>query len=192
MAKAPIETAVGRTIHGRMDNVVYRSVDGETVLARRPRKTGLPPTDTQLGIRAKFREAAKYAKATLADPVRKQPYVDYAQAHGISNRRLFGLIVRDWWLPPVFGEIDATRYQRQAGGEIRVTVNDDVQVMSVTVKLKRQSDNVVLEQGAATYVGPHWRYVATTEAPADIPLVVEASATDRAENTSTESLGIST
>ena len=192
MAKAPIETAVGRTIHGRMDNVVYRSVDGETVLARRPRKTDKLPSQNQLGIRAKFREAIKYAKATMDDPDRLQPYLDYAEQHGIPKRLLFGLIARDWWRPPEFGEIDATRYQRHPGGEIRVTVNDDVHVMSVAVKLKRQSDNVVLEQGPATYVGPHWRYVATTEAPAGIPLVVEASATDRADHTSTESMGITT
>jgi hypothetical protein len=190
MAKAPIETAVGRVIHGTMDNVVYRVVEGDTFLARRPRPSGKPPTIQQIGIRDRFRESAKYAKAVLDDPVRKQPYLDFAAQHGITNRRLRGVIARDWWMPPVVGAIDINRYQRQVGDEIRVTVNDDVIVKSVLFKITRSDTNALLEQGPATYVGPHWRYVATTAAPAGVGLIVEIMAEDLAENQSIERMGI--
>ena len=67
---------------------------------------------------------------------------------------------------------------------------DDLEVTSVKLKLTRQSDGTPIEEGAATYLAPYFDYVAKTEAPAGIPLVVTVTATDHAGNESTASLAI--
>lgn len=193
MAKSPMETMVGREVRGRVDNVVYRKLLGEMILARRPRKFEKPPTDVQLGVRERFRLASAYAKGVIRDPARKQPYLDYVAEHNLTTARLFSIIARDFLRAPTVPDIHTDGYHRQPGGEIRLTVIDDTKVTGVTVSISRQSDGHVLESGTATYRSPYWYYVATTVAPAAPEmLVIKVTATDLAGNVSTETMGLST
>ena len=68
----------------------------------------------------------------------------------------------------------------------RVDNVDDCEVTGVTVRLTGKDDATLIEEGPATDDGGFWRYVAKTEAPAGLPLVLEVTATDRAENRSIE------
>jgi hypothetical protein len=184
MGKTPVNTALG-VVHGKIDDWVYREVEGETVIARRPRRTLREPTASQQDTRKRFREAAAYAKAVFADPIRKASYRTLAESRGVSNRRLFGFVVRDYTQPPVIDRIDVSKYARQPGNLIRVFAIDDAEVVSVKVQIKAQ-DGTVLEEDEAVMDGPYWRYEATTQIPPGSPVTVEAVATDRAANETTK------
>ena len=191
MAKAPINTWIGREIRGTSDDVVFRKVGGEFVIARRPRPTDNSPSEETLRRRKRFKQGAEFAKGVLCDSVRKEEYLAALAAHNIPSGQLFAMALRDWMKPPVIGLIDTSHYQRHAGDRIRITATDDLEVTSVKLKLTRQSDGAPIEEGAATYVAPYFDYVAKTEAPAGLPLVVTVTATDHAGNESTATLGIS-
>ncbi len=196
MGKAPIETMVGREVHGRVDNVVYRQLHGEAVLARRPRLPfKVPPSDEQLRVQGAFRQAAGHAYHVFHDADKaalKAEYAAAAERRGVPPDRLFPFIVRDKAKPPVIGKIDDTLYHRHVGDEIHIVATDDCKVTGVTVKITKQDDGTLIEQGPARDDGGFWRYVATAEAPAAVPLVLEVTATDLAENRTIERMGIMT
>ena len=76
---------VGREVHGRFDNVVYRQILGVAVLAHRPRPTVIPPTTRQREIRGGFKKAAGYAYKVFNDPAwadRKAAYQAITERRG--------------------------------------------------------------------------------------------------------------
>ena len=184
MAKSPLNTALGQ-VRGKIDVWVYRSLEGDTVIARRPRAREDNPTDSQKGTRERFRRAAQYAKAIFADPVRKADYLALALRRGIPASRLFAFIVQDYATPPVITEINLIDYHRQIGDPIKVFASDDGEIVSVTVKLKAP-DGSVLEEGPALFVDAFYRYIATTDLTAQSAVSVEAIAIDRPDNRTTK------
>jgi hypothetical protein len=188
MGKAPIETMVGREVHGTVDNVVYRQLYGKAVLARRPRPTLIPPTASQLNQRREFARAADFARTVFADPARKEAYRLLAERRGFPAGRLFAFIVRDWSRPPVIGVIDTSEYKGRIGDPIMVDVTDDGEVASVTMRLEK--DGVLIEEGAAQNIGGNWRYAATVAVPAGEPLALTITAKDLPGHKSIEKLGV--
>ena len=128
MAKLTLNSAL-HGIRGRIDNWVYRKFGAGMIIARRPEFTG-PASAAQLATREKFRAAAVYAKAVLADPVRQPPYQAAARAKGMS---LFAFIMGDFLNPPEVQAIDVTGYHGRAGDLIRMTSGDDFEIASVNV-----------------------------------------------------------
>lgn len=65
------------------DELVFKQRAGKTVISlpQPPRIDN--PTNAQLAVRSKFREAERYAKAVIADPVLKATYLARAEA-GVS------------------------------------------------------------------------------------------------------------
>lgn len=56
-------------ISGTMGDLVFkRTANGQTILARRPRKTNAEPSPAQNAQRERFKLASAYARAALADP----------------------------------------------------------------------------------------------------------------------------
>ncbi len=179
-------------VSGRVGGFVFRRCGRDVIMSRRPRPSAVAPSDLQLERQARFRMAASYAKAVYADPVRKEMYRELAQRRRIPASRLFGFIVRDHQKPPEILEIDTAAYQRHAGDTIRIDAIDDLEVVAVDIRISRLDDGTVLEQGAAAYTSPYWRYLAQAEAPAGVPLLVEVTAIDHADNRTTERRAIAT
>lgn len=121
------------------------------------------------------------AKAVCADPARRAAYAPIARQRRVSAGRLFSFIVGDFLGPPVVTEIGIRDYHRLPGDRIVVFAKDDGEVVSVEVALK-DTAGAVLESGPAASTPLGWRYVATTAAPSDGPLLVVATAQDRAGN----------
>ena len=189
MGSTPVNAALGK-LHGRIDDYVFREVENKTFVARRSRGMTVPPTAAQLEIRQRFLRAAEYAKAVCGDPLRKPWYVAKLVEKNIHPRRLFGVIVRDFYeAPEVVDIVHEPNYQRRIGDKIRIVATDDLAVESVHVKLTQQ-DGTLIEQGPAVYVGPDWFYTATVAAPAGVPLVIVATATDHAGNTGALNMGV--
>ena len=182
MAKTQLNSALNG-ISGGIDNWVYRSVRGRTVISRRGTNTN-PLTEPQLAVRERFRLAADYAKAAAADPVQQAIYAPFAKERGVS---LFSAMMTDYLKPPVVNVIDLTGYHGQIGQPIRVRASDDIEVMGVRVTLQAP-DLTVLEEGPAVLQFGTWVYAATTVRPAGgVPITITATATDRPGNLGTKS-----
>lgn len=174
MAPASRSSNLGQ-LSGRVDDWVYRRVNGQTVVSRRPQARGkIAATAAQATQRDKFSAAIAYAKRILNDPWHLRTYQVLARA---QNRRFDKLLVSDFLTPPTVEEIDVSDYQRVPGSRLTILAHDDVEVVSVRVTI-RTAEGTLIEEGAAQKEHEIWRYRATATAPAGA-LALTAVAIDR-------------
>lgn len=161
---------------GASGDIVFKKAYGRLIVSQKPKFKPGPPTEAQAVVRARFAASAKYAKAVMADPVARVPYVVAAEAR---NTGAFGLALGDYMNLPEVKEIDLAGYSGKIGDAIRVTATDDFELTSVKVTI-RNAAGAILEQGLAkaNFESIHV-YRATTVAPTDQMLTIEAAATDR-------------
>lgn len=163
-------------LSGRSGNLVYRQTNGTTVLASLP---SLPKrrraSAAQLQQRERFSQARFYAHTVLADAWQRRLYEQLAKAR---SQRAEQLAMRDFLTPPTVDEIDASTYQRRAGGLIRVLASDDIEVVSVEVAIHTAA-GVLVERGPAECDHGVWRYRTAQSAPSDADLMLTATAQDR-------------
>ncbi len=174
MAKVKLSPALTKA-SGKLGNVVFRRYHDEVVMSPRPDFSGHTPTPGQAAQQQRFKLAALYGKAVLADPVKKAVYETKAQARGIPA---FALTVADFLHAPAVEEIDLSGYTGKAGETIRITASDDFEVAGVEVGITA-ADGTVLEQGPATANDGVWNYVTTTALPDGQQVTIEVTATDR-------------
>jgi hypothetical protein len=164
-------------LSGQIGNVVFSERYGKTVISRKRGKNKGEPSAAQLAQQEKFTDASQYAKAVMADPQARIPYVEAART---VNTPVAGLIMEDYLRSPKVSNIDLSQYTRQPGGKILIRATDDFEVTAVAVTIK---NGQVVESGAAVksteQVG-RWVYTAT--AFANGALTVEATASDRPGN----------
>ncbi len=182
MAKITLNSAL-QGIRGRIDNWVYRKFGDRMIVARRPEFRG-PPSAGQLAVRERFKLAAAYARAALADPVSQTLYQTAAQSKGVP---LFAFAMGDFLNAPEVQSIDATGYRGRPGDLIKVSATDDFEVVTVDVVI-RNAASVVLEQGPATLIGGQWTYTATTVAAAGETVMIEATAKDHPSHSGSNAL----
>lgn len=180
MAKTQLNSAL-KGISGGIDNWVYRSVGGRTVISRRPTNTG-PVSDGQRLVRERFRLAADYARAGSIDPVQQAIYAPVAKEKGLS---LFVVMLTDYLKAPVVNAIDLSGYRGRIGDAIRVRASDDVGVTAVNIAI-RAEDLTVLEEGSAVLQFGTWVYTATTLRQPLVPVTIAATAVDHPGNTGTK------
>jgi hypothetical protein len=180
MPKFELNSAL-KGLSGMIDNWVYKRVDGELVLTRRPTFADGTPTPEQAAHRERFLAAAAYAKKALGDPVLRPFYVQLARERGKPSR-LFSFAVADFFGKPEVTAIDVSGYHGQTGESVKIEATDDTDVASVQVVIRDTATSTVIEQGGATRVDETWTYVATTTAPAGAVLSVTATAKDRPGN----------
>jgi hypothetical protein len=176
MAKVAFNSSL-RGLSGAIDNWVFRQVNDQTVISPRHKGPARAPSPAQIAQRDRFRRAQEYARKILADPCHRRVYDALAAG---AKRRAAKLLESDFLTPPVVEAIELYGYSGRPGDVIRVIATDDVEVVSVNVAL-RDADEI-LEEGPAARVHGVWVYPATTAAPVDRPLTIEAVATDRPGN----------
>jgi hypothetical protein len=167
---------------GRIGNVIYRQINGQTWVSPVPRPTKQPPTKAQQAHRERFRQASAYARQVCADP---QRHALYAKLVTDKTKTVYGTAIRDYLKPPEITAIDLDHYRGQAGDLIRIVAIDDTAVAEVTVQF-RACDGSLLEQGAAVRAGPCWEYRATSTIPGSRAIMVEVTAADHARNQTSE------
>lgn len=176
MAKVKLNPTL-EAIHGHVGDMVFKRFEGQEIVGKMPDRTGIVPTENQVAQQDKFRLAALYGKAVMADPATKKIYVDASGRLGVPA---FALTVGDFLNAPVVDEIDLSAYAGKIGDKIAVRASDDVEVQEVSVAIRDQG-GVVLEQGAAVFTANTgaWTYTATTALAQGQAVSIEVSATDR-------------
>ena len=79
---------------GKFGNVVFRSTPGGVVIAKRPARSSVKPSEAQMAQRQRFKEAAAYAKAALADP---QVRARYEERAAELSMRPYDLAISDFF-----------------------------------------------------------------------------------------------
>ena len=163
-------------MHGGMGKMVFKSREGQDIVAAKPDSVKQPNTPAQQEQKELFRKGVLYAKAVLADPVAVLPYEAKAKQ---LHKPVFALAVGDYLNPPVVDEVNVTGYHKHVGDAILIRAHDDIAVTGVTVSIVDNTQTAV-ESGAATYdaVSGTWKYVATKDASAKTSLTVTATALD--------------
>jgi hypothetical protein len=176
MAKVTLNPAI-IAIQGHVGDLVFKRFEGSEIVGKMPDRTGIVPSADQLAQQAKFRLAALYGKAVLADPQTKQVYDDASARKGIPA---FALSVGNFLNAPAVDEINLAAYTGKTGDKISVRASDDIEVQGVTVCIRAQG-GAVLEQGAAVFTPAtaSWTYTATTDLTVGQAVSIEVSATDR-------------
>ena len=147
------------------DLLVFRQRANKTIVADRPKLSGIPPSAAQLEIQQRFKKAVQYAKSAMLDPLIKAAYQVVAKLGQSSFNRAF----KDYQLAPEFDEdVNLSTYTGNAGEEITVSVMDDFQVTGVHVQILKP-DSSLLEEGDAVQSvnGLDWIYT-TTSVIADV------------------------
>jgi hypothetical protein len=175
MAKAILSPSLAG-IRGRVESFVYRQQNGQTVILPHtvPKDR---PSKAQKANRNRFSEAKDYAKAVLADPLRRACYRRLAAERKCPSN---ALLIANFLNPPTIELVDLDEYQGRVGDRVRVVAEDPIEVVSVTVTLRLASTGKVLESGDATRDHDVWVYLCSAVAENVREVRVEIAATNRA------------
>lgn len=178
MAKVSYNPVVKR-IQGQIGDLVFKRLQDRNLVARKPDLAGREPTPGQAAHRDRFRQATRYAKSVWTDPVRKAAY----QALTPSRKlHVFQLCVADYLNPPEIHATDLSAYTGGVNQPIRIVARDDVEVVSVRVRITGPGETLIEEGEAVRQAEDAWVYTTTAMAPAGQVLTVTVTATDRPGN----------
>ena len=170
---------------GALGEMVFRQVRGKVVVSRKGTMSA-EPTAGQTAHRARFKQAAAYGKSVMADEGVRALYEEVAKAKDVP---VFALTIADFFNVPSIVEVDASNYNGQAGGTIKVITADDFGVVNLNVVITDADEGNVIETGQAVEspVGTgYWLYTATSTAPAGILAGIQVTATDRPGGTAVQ------
>ena len=140
------------------DLLIFRQVDGQTVVAKPPQHSG-KVSDKQKAHRRRFQEAVFYAKEAIATPELAELYAAGAK----KGKKPYTVAVADFLNAPDIDEVNLSGYHGAVGDTIQVNASDDFEVKNVTVKIVNALGATVEEGAAIHKVGNWWTYTATTE-----------------------------
>lgn len=175
MAKVS-ENLVTTKIRGMIGGqLVFRSVDGETVVSAAPTPSSKPATEQQIAHREKFRQANYYARLVKADSALLPVYQLAFAESGYRNFNAF--IVTDYFRQPEIAAI----YVSETESGVQMTLAVAKLVGARTVQVIIQSpDSVELESGQAV-AGDNsqtWTYQVQDAGIAATGIQVVVTATD--------------
>jgi hypothetical protein len=176
MAKVKLNPVL-EAIRGKIGDLVFKRWGDEEIVGKIPDRSGVVPTEGQLAQMARFRLAALYGKAVMADAQSRTIYEDAAARKGTP---VFALTVGDFLNAPAVDEIDLSAYTGKTGDKIQVRASDDMEVKGVTVTIRDQS-GTALETAPAVWSAATalWVYTATTNLAQGQSASIEVNATDR-------------
>jgi hypothetical protein len=160
--------------------MVFRQVGNRTIVTGRAKKSTVL-TERMKAQRVRFKEASRFAKAKMLDPIAKAEYELLAKQLNLPSAYVAAM--GDYLKSPVIDKITAEGYAGQPGATITVSTADNFKVTGVKVSIL-QIDGTVVENGDAvnTPGETSWTYV-TTANNATLPgTKIKAEAFDRAGN----------
>ena len=134
-------------IRGMINQLVFRLVNGLTVVSRPPVRK-VPLSARQKLVVTRFTLGVQYAKSVLRDPGLKALYESACK----KGQSAFNLALSDYCKSPVIHEIDLSHFSSGSGNFIRAIVTDNFKVVSVRMRIEKP-DSTLLEEGEATAAG---------------------------------------
>ena len=180
MSKVTLNPIIDR-LSGSFGKIVFRQRGGVITMAHRPNVSGVVRTTAQLVQQERFRQAALYGHAALADPQMRLPY---AQAAERTGKPVFALVVADYLVAPVIDAVDLSSYTGKIGDKLIIHAHDDFEVTTVQVSLLDGS-GTELEKGPAVEEptgSGRWFYVTKAAVTPGTHVQVSVSASDRPGN----------
>ena len=181
------DNVLTKTYSGKFgDQIVYRVCEeGESVMAKPPKRSKRPITEAQADLRDKFKLAIEWAQVALSDPDMLAQY----EAMVKGRRTPYVLAIRNFMRPPRVTEINTTEYSGVIGSTITVTAKDDFKILGVKVRIK-DSTGTLIEEGncVRSLATGFWTYTATVAVANLTGVVVTAIAKDYPEHTGTLSV----
>jgi hypothetical protein len=162
------------------DTVVFKALKKHTVVITRPKRRKVRSVITKQQ-NAKFKDAAKYAKAQMGNAASK---AEYAKACTADKNTPYRVALTDYLTPPVIHYIRASGYDGTSGSVITIKATDDFRVVRVTVSIHDASGRW-LENGDATCqrLKPWiWKYLTTVSNPKPEGTVIKVVAFDKPGN----------
>ncbi|MDR1169542.1 MAG: hypothetical protein LBK97_01745 [Prevotellaceae bacterium] len=142
------------------DLLVFRQVDGQTIVSQTPGKSRTPESKKQAAHRKRFQQAVLYAQIAIESPETGERYKAVAAKKG---KKAFNLAVADFFNAPDIENIDVSGYCGNAGDQIRIIARDDFAVKSITVRIVNSDGSLVEEGEAVNSVSALWIYTATQD-----------------------------
>lgn len=163
---------------GQLGDLVFYELNGQPVSRRKGVFTDRR-SQRQLAHRDRVKQAAKWAKATTADPKQKAEYRAACQGHQTP----YNVAVRDFLTAPQVRGIDLGGYTGKQGEKLLIQAWDDFEVTEVSVAL-RNAEGHLIEEGPAEAVAGKgdWIYTAKTGVAGGQSVQVEVTAVDRPGN----------
>jgi hypothetical protein len=164
-------------VRGKVGDLVFKRSGDEVVIARKQDFSNREPSEAQLAVQARFRQAALYGKLVMADPDTKKLYEDAAKAKG---QPLFSLTMADFFHAPSVDEVDLARYGGRIGDPIIILAHDDFAVSAVQVALNDAAGNPI-ENGEAVETpakSGRWLYTATAAVATGTQVRINVTAVD--------------
>jgi hypothetical protein len=114
-------------------------------------------SEDQRNTRSKFKLATQYAKQMMADPERKTYYTDKAKELTLPNA--YTAAITDYMRKPEIRGIDAPKYNGKPEDRIAIHASKKGFKLDRVSVVVTSLDDVVMEQGAAEYMGEDvWNY----------------------------------
>lgn len=156
MAKVDLNPSIA-ALRGKVGRMIYRTQNGQTVTVDSYEHKDRPSPAQKEG-RDRFRSALHYAKAVLADPLRRERY----RRLGAERKQpVNSLLIANYLNPPIIDRVDLSGYKGRVGSVVRVLATDPIAVACVTVTA-RDVAGKVLETGPAESDHDVWVYTCTT------------------------------
>jgi hypothetical protein len=177
MSKARLHPSL-LELKGAMGDMVFKKRRGKVYVSIKSQGTTGEPSEAQLAQRKVFKKAVNYAKSVMADETSRAFYEDLAQRRETTAR---ALCIGDYLNAPSVDEVDFSKYKGNVGDRILITINDDIGVVDVNVKLTK-IDGALIESGKAVEDGAgsgNWEYAATVPVPLGTDIFISAEAFDR-------------
>lgn len=166
---------------GKLGDIVFRQVNGKTIIAKRPRKTKVmsPAQERQ---RERFSQAVAYAREQTSDPATRDEY-----ARGINDCKpsAYNVAFADFMTAPKIHEVDTRAYAGKRGNPIRIKATDDFKVISVEVKIINAAGAQVECGHAWQRSKSQWHYNAQQENPILPGTRIIVTALDKPRNEAT-------
>lgn len=170
------DNSLTRTYRGKFGkDFVFRNRDNMSIMAKPPKKSAKAPTESQIEVRKKFKNAARWAKQALQEPDTLAFYQSVAK----GMKTPFAKAVADYMRPPEVVSINTEAYQGNIGDRISVVAVDNLMVKHVTLSIYNP-DGSLAETGQCvdSFNEDTWYFTATVAVADTAGLVVRAIAED--------------
>ena len=164
---------------GSIGNLVFRQVRGKTIVTGKPRAPK-KQSEQQRTNRLKFKQASRWAKATVNDPEKKAYYLRMAKKLKLPNA--YTAAISDYMRKGEIKEIDTRSYKGNTGDVIRIkTHKKDFAVRNVKLTLYNTTENII-ESGSAVFKNGFFIYKASNTLAEKSSVTVKATLPDHPWN----------